>query len=178
MTRMVQEYYPADIIPVPDLAMNPVAGATVEHAAAKSTPNTKAPLETAAGGDIITKQTIKPLQSLTWIQLLRLIKAAHNPRFCGSLSVAQSNLADGTTGDFCAFMGGLSTVIRQALPNAPDLKPEYYIKYGLDPRRNASIDLAVETYLKAAFPPHAQAKVWCPPSSEAEKGLGRFADSS
>lgn len=48
------------------------------------------PTETATGSTVITKATIAPLQSLTWEQLLTLVKAAHNPRFCGSLSVAQS----------------------------------------------------------------------------------------
>ena len=161
-TLVVSKYASADSRPAVDFHMDTLAGATAEQAAAKST---RAPTETATGSFVITKATIKPLQSLTWVQLLRLIKAAHNPRFCGRLSVARSNLANGTSGDFCAFMGGLSIVVRQVLPRAPDPKRQSYIKSGLDVRGNTSIDHAVTAYLEAAFPPHPPPKEWYPPHS-------------
>lgn len=127
------------------------------------------PIETATGSTVITKATIAPLQSLAWEQLLTLVKAAHNPRFCGPLSVAQSILANGATGDFCAFMAGLPTVVRQALPHAPDPVLKSYTKVGMTIQGNATIDQAVTDYLNAAFPPNPQAKEWYPPYSPAAK---------
>lgn len=134
-------------------------------------PRREQPSEVATSSITITKATIEPLKSLTWEQLLTLVKAAHNPRFCGPLDNAKSILVNGVTGDFCTFMAGLSYVVREALPNAPDPVGKRYAKAGIAPSGNATVNYAVTEYLTAAFPPNPQATDWAPPrfSAEAEK---------
>ena len=62
-----------------------------------------------------------PSSTLTWPDLLTLLQAASNPRFSGTLNNAQYQIINGGNGDSLSLIGGFPYVVRDALPNAPDI---------------------------------------------------------
>ena len=75
---------------------------------------------------------------------MTILRAAHNPRFCGPLAMAESNLKNGCTGDFLQFMGGFAAVAFKAAPGANLNKTHQAISGKADV--NSTVDALLSGY--------------------------------
>ncbi|KAG8527241.1 uncharacterized protein KY384_007985 [Bacidia gigantensis] len=67
-----------------------------------------------------TKKLVEPKFQFAWVDVLTLLRAKFNFRFCGTLEDAQRFISVGGKGDAISVMGGFPFVVKEALPHAPD----------------------------------------------------------
>ena len=94
---------------------------------------------------IIEEGEIAAKSAITWTELLDLLKAAYNPRFCRSLATAQDFVSNGGQGDSCSLLGGFPYVVKAAFPNAA----EPFTKRGTDDKFNMVIYVVLEDYIQS-----------------------------
>ena len=79
---------------------------------------------------------------LTWSDLLTLLQAASNPRLSGTLNNALYQIINGGNGDSLSLIGGFPYVVRDALPNAPDIMRRQ------DVGTNVTVEAMLGEYIK------------------------------
>lgn len=79
--------------------------------------------QTELGEGRVDFSHVKNFEKLAWADVLTLLKARHNPRFCGSEADAKEFMAGEKKGDAIAMIAALPLVLGEALPEAKENGP-------------------------------------------------------
>jgi len=110
--------------------------------------------------------------TLDWDDLKILLRAAQNPRFCGSVENAKLFFAGERPGDSNAMIAAFPYIVYEALPKAPDVTPAQRKLLGEYPMNiNVAIDVTLDKYI---YKPSVAG--WGPVQAELEKIAPTAAD--
>jgi hypothetical protein len=85
---------------------------------------------------------------MDWDDLKILLRAAQNPRFCGSVEDANQFFAGKRPGDSNAMIAAFPYIVYEALPKAPDVTPAQRKVLGNYPTNiNVAVDVKFDKYI-------------------------------
>lgn len=86
--------------------------------------------------------------TIDWDDLKILLRAAQNPRFCGSVDDAKAFYAGKRPGDSNAMIAAFPYIVYEALPKAPDVTPAQRKALGNYPVNiNVAVDIKLDKYI-------------------------------